>query len=45
MENIFSLIICALPVVIKLLGGIPEKIIVLLLLLLLYANYFFPQQT
>lgn len=31
MENIFSLIICALPVVIKPLGGITEKIIVLLL--------------
>lgn len=31
MENIFSLIICALPVVIKLLGGITETIIVLLL--------------
>ena len=34
MENIFSLIICAPPEVIKLLGGITEKIIVLLL----YAN-------
>lgn len=42
MENIFSLIICALPVVIKLLGGITEKIIALLLL---YLNYFFPLQT
>lgn len=31
MENIFSLIICALPEVIKLLGGITEKIIVPLL--------------
>ena len=28
MESIFSSIICALPVVIKLLGGITEKIIV-----------------
>lgn len=41
MDNIFSLIICALPVVIKLLGGLTGKIIVLLL----DANYFFPLQT
>lgn len=32
MENIFGLIICAFPEVIKLLCGISEKIIVLLLL-------------